>query len=192
MNGHAIFSKAIQEHDRTMKFVGETIAESVARTGEVLAATLANGGTILWCGNGGSAADSQHLAAEFSGRFRLDRRPLRAVALTTDSSALTCIANDFGFADVFARQVEAVGRPGDALVVISTSGNSENIRRALRTAREFGIVTVALLGKGGGPAAAEADHAVIVPADSTARIQEAHIFIGHVWCEMIEAALGFE
>lgn len=191
MAGHEILSKAIHEHERTLALVNETIADSIVRTGEILAATLTDGGTILWCGNGGSAADSQHLAAEFSGRFRHDRRPLRAVALTTDSSALTCIANDFGFEDVFARQVEAVGRPGDALVVISTSGNSENIRRALRTARASGIKTVALLGKGGGPAAAEADHAVIVPSDSTARIQEAHIFIGHVWCEMIEGALGF-
>ncbi len=191
MDSQSIVARALTEHQATLTLVGETLAGPIADTGAVLARTLADGGTLLWCGNGGSAADSQHLAAEFSGRFKADRRPLRAVALTRDSSALTCIANDFGYEDVIARQVAAVGRPGDALVVISTSGESENVLRALRTAREGGLTTVALLGKGGGRAAPEADHALIVPSNTTARIQEAHIFIGHLWCELIESQLGF-
>lgn len=182
--------RALDEHLHTVALVRDTLADSIARAGAVLSGTLSRGGTILWCGNGGSAADSQHMAAELTGRFSGDRRALRAVALTTDSSAVTSIANDFGFDEVFARQVDAVGRPGDTLVVISTSGRSENILRALRAAREGGLTTVALLGKDGGLATALADHSVIVPSSVTARIQEAHILIGHVWCEMIESALG--
>jgi D-sedoheptulose 7-phosphate isomerase len=152
--------------------------------------TLQTGGKILFCGNGGSASDSQHLAAELTGRFIKDRKPLGAIALTTDTSALTSIANDYAFEEVFARQVMAIGRSGDLLVGISTSGNSQNIIRAVEEARVIGIRTVGLLGRDGGQLRALCDHAIVVPSDVTARIQEAHILIGHTFCGLIEQHLG--
>ncbi len=163
---------------------------SIKIAGLQIAESLAKGGTLLWCGNGGSAADSQHLAAEFVGRFKKDRKALRSIALTTDTSILTCIANDYSYEDIFSRQLEALARSGDVLVVISTSGNSENILRALNAAKELEIKTIALLGKDGGLAAAHADLAIVIPSDSTARIQEAHILIGHILCDLVEQELG--
>ena len=152
---------------------------AVERTGLVLADCLQAGGKILFCGNGGSAADSQHLAAELTGRFGRERAPLAAIALSTDSSALTCIGNDYGFEHIFERQVQALGRPGDVLVALSTSGGSANVLRAARAARAGGLVTIALAGRDGGELARICDEAVIVPSPATARVQEAHIFIGH-------------
>lgn len=164
--------------------------ESDVEAAAVLATeTLRSGHKIMFCGNGGSAADSQHLAAELTGRFIEDRRPLAAMALSTDSSALTCIANDYSFADVFERQVRGLGQAGDCLVGISTSGNSENVIRAMKTAREIGVRTIGLLGRSGGKLKAMCDTAIIVPCDSTARIQEAHILIGHTLCGLIERHL---
>jgi D-sedoheptulose 7-phosphate isomerase len=148
------------------------------------------GGRVLFCGNGGSAADAQHLAAELVGRLVRDRRALAALALTTDSSALTCIGNDFGFDEVFARQVEGLGRAGDVLFAISTSGNSRNVLRAVEVAKPMDIYTVGLLGRDGGSLATLVDLPIVVPAQETARIQEAHIFLGHVLCALIEKALG--
>ena len=162
----------------------------VLKAGAMLAGGLVAGGCVYWCGNGGSAADSQHLAAELVGRFRSDRKPLRSVALSTDSSVLTCIANDYDYDDVFARQVEGIARKGDVLVGISTSGNSENVVKALTSAKVLGLKTVALLGKDGGKAKAVADLSLVVPSHSTARVQEMHILIGHVLCELIEAEMG--
>ncbi|MHB8814252.1 MAG: D-sedoheptulose-7-phosphate isomerase [Steroidobacteraceae bacterium] len=156
----------------------------------LVAATLSHGGKLLLCGNGGSAADSQHLAAELSGRFVKDRRPLAAVALSTDTSALTCIANDYGFEEVFSRQVTGLGRKGDCLLVISTSGNSRNVLRAAEAARAAGIRVIGLLGRDGGAVRALCDLAIVVPSTTTARIQEAHIFIGHTLCALVEEALG--
>jgi D-sedoheptulose 7-phosphate isomerase len=147
-------------------------------------------GKVLFCGNGGSAADSQHLAAEFTGRFIKDRKPLPGLALSTDSSALTCIGNDYSFNDVFLRQVQALGRQEDCLIGISTSGNSENVLRAFVTAKELGIKTIGLLGRNGGKLAPLSDVAIVVPSDVTARIQEAHILIGHTICGGVEHALG--
>jgi D-sedoheptulose 7-phosphate isomerase len=151
-----------------------------------MTATLRAGGKILWCGNGGSAADSQHLAAELVGRFRRERRGLASLSLTTNSSTLTAIGNDFGYETVFSRQVEALGVAGDLLVGISTSGNSENVVAALQVARSQGLVTVAITGKGGGRMAALADHLFAVESKDTARIQEAHILAGHMICDWIE------
>ena len=179
----------IVEHLRTVELVRGTLAETINKIGQLLARSLAKGGTLFWCGNGGSAADSQHLAAELVGRFKKDRRALRSIALTTDTSVLTCVANDYSFDDIFARQVEALGRPGDVLIGISTSGNSENVLRAFKAAKEMSMMTIALLGKGGGPAKELADHALVIPSDSTARIQEAHILIGHILCDLIEQEL---
>lgn len=158
-----------------------------------LTAALAGGGKILLAGNGGSAADAQHIAAEFVGRLSsaVERRGLAAIALTTDTSALTAIANDYGFARVFERQVEALGLPGDVLVGISTSGNSENILRAVARAREAGLSTIGLTGGGGGRMAAACDLCIAVPASVTQYIQESHIMIGHILCELAERSLGF-
>ncbi|OOG80931.1 phosphoheptose isomerase [Hydrogenophaga sp. A37] len=149
-------------------------------------ACVAQGGKLMFCGNGGSAADSQHLAAELSGRLVEDRRPLAALALTTDSSALTCIANDYDFNTIFARQVEALGRPGDCLVAISTSGMSANVVRAAETASRLRMRTVGLLGRDGGRLAPLCDVSIVVPSWVTARVQEAHIFIGHTLCALME------
>ena len=158
--------------------------------GTQIATSIKNGGTLFWCGNGGSAADSKHLAAELVGRFKKDRQALRSIALTTDTSVLTCVADDYTFEDVFSRQLEASGRSGDLLVAISTSGNSDTVLRVLRAAKELSIKTIALLGKDGGHANALADRAIVIPSDSTARIQEAHILIGHILCDLIEQELG--
>jgi D-sedoheptulose 7-phosphate isomerase len=148
--------------------------------------TLRGGRTILLAGNGGSAADAQHIAAELVGRFAYDRPGLAAIALTTDTSALTAIANDHGFDRVFARQVEALGRPGDMLIAISTSGRSPNVIAALQAARARGIATVGLTGQHPGPMAPWCDHVLAMPSPETPRVQEAHILVGHIICSLIE------
>lgn len=168
----------------------EPLAPAVQRAADAMGAALRSGGKVMFCGNGGSAADSQHLAAEFTGRFVDDRRPLAALALSTDSSALTCIANDYAFDQVFERQLRGLGRAGDVLVAISTSGNSGNVLRATQAARELGIAVVGLLGRDGGKLAPLCDVPIVVPSNVTARIQEAHIFIGHTLCGLVEQALG--
>lgn len=157
---------------------------------DIITAALRRGGKLMLCGNGGSAADSQHIAAELTGRFVNDRRPLAALALSTDSSALTSIANDYSFDEVFSRQVLGLGVRGDCLLAISTSGNSRNVRRAADAARSIGIEVVGLLGGDGGALRALCDVAVVVPSRTTARIQEAHTFIGHTICSLVEEALG--
>jgi D-sedoheptulose 7-phosphate isomerase len=151
--------------------------------------TLRAGGTILLAGNGGSAADAQHIAAELVGRFAYDRPALSAIALTTDTSALTAIANDHGFERIFARQVEALGRRGDLLIAISTSGRSPNVVAALQAARARGIVTVGLTGQHPGPMAPWCDHVLAMPSPETPRVQEAHILVGHIMCRLIEQQL---
>jgi D-sedoheptulose 7-phosphate isomerase len=166
------------------------LAPAVEQAAGMAAASLSQGGKVMLCGNGGSAADSQHLAAELTGRFVRDRRPLAAVALSTDTSALTCIGNDYGFDEVFARQVTGLGRKGDCLLAISTSGNSRNVVRAVEAARAAGIGVIGLLGRDGGVLRGLCDVAIVVPSTTTARIQEAHIFIGHTLCALVEEALG--
>jgi D-sedoheptulose 7-phosphate isomerase len=170
------------------RFVAEQ-AEQVAAAARLMAGTLREGGKILLFGNGGSAADAQHLAAEFVNRFRIERPPLAAVALTTDTSILTSIANDYDFLEVFAKQVRALGRPGDLALGLSTSGNSPNVVEALRTARQLGLKTLALSGGEGGPVAAAAELAIVVPSRSTPRIQEVHITVGHVLCDLVDFLL---
>jgi len=160
---------------------------SVEAAGRAMAECLKVGGKLLTCGNGGSATDAMHLAEELTGRYKEDRRALAAICLNADPSALTCIGNDFGFGALFSRQVEALGHPGDILVGFSTSGGSENVLRAFDTAAERGLRTVLVGGKDGGKAAGRCDFEVIVPSDSTARIQETHTFVLHQWLEMIEA-----
>ena len=168
-----------------------SLDNDVVAAGSLASTTLLNGGKILFCGNGGSAADSQHLAAELTGRFVNDRRPLAAIALSTDTSALTCIGNDYSFDEIFARQVAALGRTGDLLIGISTSGNSRNVIRAVEDAKEIGIKTIGFLGRDGGQLKNLCDYNIVVPSDVTARIQECHILIGHTLCGLIEQELGF-
>ena len=180
-----VFGRAIAEHLSVVRQVESQQAEleTIARA---MTATLRAGGKILWCGNGGSAGDSQHLAAELVGRFRRERKGLASVALTTDSSMLTSIANDYGFEAVFSRQIDALGAKGDLLVGISTSGNSRNVVAAMEVARVQGLTTVAFTGAGGGKMAALADHLFAVASKDTARIQEAHILAGHMICDWLE------
>ena len=164
-------------------------ADSISAAADLIVAALQSGGKILLCGNGGSAADAQHLAAEFMGRYLKDRVPLPALALTVDTSALTAIANDYAFEDVFARQLRGIGRRGDLLIGISTSGNSKNVIKAIEAAKAMGIGTLALTGGSGGRLTAAADLAICVPATRTNEIQEMHIAIGHILCGIVEDTL---
>src|SRR6185295_13554858 len=164
--------------------------EPFGRLVEACARSLEAGGKLLFFGNGGSAADAQHLATELTVRYVRDRRALAAIALTTDSSALTAIGNDLGFERLFARQIEALGRRGDVAIGITTSGASPNVLAALATAKAMGLVAAALTGKGGGKVAAIADPCLVVPSDTTARIQEMHITLGQMLCGALEHALG--
>jgi D-sedoheptulose 7-phosphate isomerase len=157
---------------------------------KVIANALQNKNTIFWCGNGGSAAESSHLAVELIGRFKNNRRSLPSLSLNADTSAITCIANDFGYDEIFSRQLEGLGKKGDVLVVLSTSGKSENILRVLRKAKDLGIISIALLGKGGGIAASLSDYSIVIDSEETARIQEVHLLLGHTLCEYAEIELG--
>jgi D-sedoheptulose 7-phosphate isomerase len=183
------FALALADHRRVFAGI-ETLAEPIRSAATRCAESIRQGGKLLFCGNGGSAGDAQHLAAELIGRLVRDRRALAGLALSTDSSALTCIANDFGYDEVFARQVEGLGRAGDVLIAISTSGNSPNVVRAVQAAESMDIFTVGFLGRDGGRLGAMVDLPLVVASNETARIQEAHIFIGHVLCAQIEQQLG--
>jgi D-sedoheptulose 7-phosphate isomerase len=183
-----VFDHAISEHLNVVRTLSaqQPLLEQI---GKEMSRAIANGNKVLWCGNGGSAADSQHLAAELMGRFRRERCALPSVALTTDTSILTAIGNDYGYERVFARQVEALCQKGDIVVGISTSGNSRNVCAALETARRQGGLAVAFTGEGGGAMANVADLLLAVPSRDTARIQEAHILCGHMLCDWIELAV---
>jgi len=175
--------------------LGEKLKELtpvIAESSRMIIDCLKSGGKVMICGNGGSAADSQHIAAELVGRFKRERRGLAAIALCTDTSILTALANDYSFDRVFSRQVEALGTRGDLLILISTSGNSANLVEAARVAKEMGIVTMALLGKDGGKVAGEVDFSIIVPSFDTARIQEGHMMIYHIICDLVEEEMAGE
>jgi D-sedoheptulose 7-phosphate isomerase len=167
-------------------FFGQEMDRLLAQADD-MAERLKRGCRVLVCGNGGSAADAQHFAAELSGRYVKERRALAGIALTTDTSALTAIGNDYGFDRIFSRQVEALGRPGDILIGISTSGNSPNVILAVEAAKQLGVRTLGLLGRDGGKLRTLVDDALVVPCPVTARIQEVHQMIYHFWCEAIEA-----
>ena len=184
-----VIKKNCLEHLDVINKILESHIDTIDMFADMLTTCLENDGTIFWCGNGGSASDSQHLAAELVGRFKKDRRALRSLALTTDTSILTSVGNDYGFEEIFSRQFEALGGPQDILVGISTSGNSKNILNAFKAASDLGITSIALTGKDGGTAKEVSDHSITVDSDSTARIQEAHILIGHILCELIEEKL---
>jgi D-sedoheptulose 7-phosphate isomerase len=188
LNPSSVFDRAIEEHLSVIENVRaqRPILEQIAA--EMTRAVL-NGNKILWCGNGGSAAESQHLAAEFVGRFRRERRAVPSIALTTDTSILTAIGNDYGYEKVFKRQVEALCLQGDVLVGISTSGNSKNVCLALEGARDLGAFTIALTGEGGGAMVGLADVTLCIPSKDTARIQEGHILCGHMICDWVELSV---
>ena len=169
--------------------VADTQADAIAAIAERYETTLRGGGTLFFAGNGGSAADAQHVATEYVVRYQTNRPAMRAVALTTDTSLLTACANDLGFDEIFARQVEALAKPGDLLVLHSTSGESPNVIRAAQSAKARGVRVVAFLGKGGGHLKELADLALVIPADDTARIQELHLAIEHVICDIVEDRL---
>ena len=177
--------------DRLAALAGasKALAPQVARIAARYVEVLRGGGTLFFCGNGGSAADAQHMATEYVVRYAVTRRPLAAVALTTDTSLLTAAGNDLGFEQIFARQVEALCRPGDLLVLHSTSGRSPNLVAAARAARTLGTPTVAFLGRDGGALAGEVDEALVVPADDTGQIQLLHLALEHLVVELVESAL---
>jgi D-sedoheptulose 7-phosphate isomerase len=182
-------ARHLAEHHTVMADVIDTMPNEIADLGQRVLDTVEAGGTLYFCGNGGSAADAQHLAAEYLVRFRRERRPVAAIALTTDTSVLSAAGNDYGFETVFARQVEALARPGDLLVLHSTSGESENLVRAASAARDLGVTTVALLAGDGGRLLGAVDLALVVPTESTARAQEIHLTIGHIVCDIVEQTL---
>ncbi len=183
------FNEELNQHIAVMK-LAERCSESIETAAKLLMETFARGNKILLCGNGGSAADAQHIAAEFVVRYEKKRRALPAIALTTDSSILTAHANDFDFDSVFARQIEALGNSGDTLIAISTSGNSKNIIQAAQLARAKNLNVIALTGETGGALIDVANLTITVPSNVTARIQETHILIGHYWCGVVEDNLN--
>jgi len=182
--------EALDEHVRVFEAMIEANSDQIDEAAGFLINCFENGGKVLICGNGGSAADSQHLAAEFVGRYETERKALPAIALTTDTSVLTALTNDYDFERVFARQVEALAAPGDCLVAISTSGNSRNVIAAAMTARSIGCTVIGLTGAAGKKLASLCDASIMVPSERTSRIQEAHITIAHIWCEAVDRWLS--
>lgn len=186
------FEKIIRGRIEASIAVKQALIEQVTllvETASKLIEAYQNSKKVLLFGNGGSAADAQHIAAELTGKYYMDRKPLPAIALTVNTSSLTAIGNDYGFEKIFARQVEALGNPGDVAIGISTSGNSLNVIQGVRAAKRKGMITIGLTGAEGGLLKSEVDYCICVPSRDTPRIQEAHILIGHIWCELIEQAL---
>ena len=187
-----IVSAALNAHKNILEKVTNLLQDDIQSACRMVVSVLQSGGKIMFCGNGGSAADAQHLAAELSGRFETERRGLPALALTTDTSVLTAIGNDLGFENIFRRQVEALANPGDLLVGISTSGSSPNVLAAFEQARKMGCKTIGLSGRDGGAFSGKCDLNIVVPSPSTARIQEMHILIGHIICKAVDRAFENE
>jgi D-sedoheptulose 7-phosphate isomerase len=183
------FADALRDLAATAERVATDLGPDLERAHRMVQETVQRGGTLLFCGNGGSAADAQHLATEYVVRYMRDRRAYPAIALTTDTSLLTAVGNDLGFDQLFARQVEALARPGDLLVIHSTSGNSPNVLRAAEAARARGIAVLAFSARDGGALRALADHSVVIPTTRTDRAQELHLCIEHIICDLVERTL---
>jgi D-sedoheptulose 7-phosphate isomerase len=186
MNSSENLKNAIAEHQIMFEKLGDLIPQ-ISQVAEELKACLKHGGKILLMGNGGSAADSQHIAAEIVGRFKKERRGLAAIALTTDTSIITSVGNDYGYDYIFARQIEALCRPEDVVIGITTSGNSKNIVAAIEEANRLGATTIGLTGGNGGKLTAICKFNLVMPSSETARVQEAHIFVGHSLCDLLES-----
>ena len=185
----SIIAKALKQNQRTLKEFITQNSSNLIRCAEIICSAFRNSRKLMLCGNGGSAADAQHIAAEFVNRFQIERSPLPALALTTDTSIITSISNDNSFDDIYSRQIEALGAEGDVLLAMSTSGRSRNILSALNTAKDRGIYIVGLMGAGGGEMLPLVDLALVVESNQTPRIQEAHILAGHIICELVERML---
>ncbi|MEJ7860021.1 MAG: SIS domain-containing protein [Pyrinomonadaceae bacterium] len=185
-NGSRVVVNALKTHIQIFEQLLKSEIFIIEECAELIYRTFLNGNKVLICGNGGSAADAQHIAAEFVGRYEVERKALPVIALTTDTSALTALANDYSFEKIFSRQIEALGAKNDLLIAISTSGNSSNVNAAVMSARQIGCKTIGLTGSKGKKLASLCDTSILVPATRTARIQEAHIAIGHIWCEIID------
>ncbi len=183
----SVITRSLEQHREVFERLKSDITPQIDECAQLLIDTFRKGKKVLICGNGGSAADAQHIAAEFVGRYETERRALPAIALTTDTSALTALANDYDFERIFARQVEALAFDGDCLIALSTSGNSPNVIAAVMTARSRGCRVIGMTGSGGKKLVSLCDACVLVPSSRTARIQEAHITIAHIWCEMVDA-----
>lgn len=182
-------AKHIEESIVVKQQILKDMVPLIEKAASVMSECLKAGHKLLFCGNGGSASDSQHLAAEFVGRYEKERRALAAIALTTDTSILTAVGNDYGYEKVFERQVEALGQKGDVLFAISTSGNSKNVIKAVEKAKERGIYTIGFTGNTGGALAGMVDLSINIPTKKTSRIQESHIMIGHILCECVDELL---
>ncbi|HSK64550.1 MAG TPA: D-sedoheptulose 7-phosphate isomerase [Pyrinomonadaceae bacterium] len=183
---NSLLTNSLQEHLETVRKLLDSLLPDIERSGRAICEALTRGNKILICGNGGSAADAQHIAAELVGYYENQRRSWPAIALTTDTSALTAVSNDLGFEQVFARQVAGLAQAGDVLIAISTSGKSKNVIRAVEQAKKVGCTTIALIGASTESLGSLCDFVVAIPATRTSRIQEAHITIGHLWCEMVD------
>jgi len=181
----SIFGLSVKKHREALDYV-ESIEPSIIEIATLFVKTLNNRGKIIFMGNGGSAADSQHLAAEFVGRFKKERNPLAAISLTTDTSIITAIGNDYGYDQIFIRQIQALAQSADLVVAISTSGNSSNVVTAVRKAKEMGVKTVGFLGKDGGKLKNLVDCQLTIPFSDTARVQEMHALVGHIICEIVD------
>jgi D-sedoheptulose 7-phosphate isomerase len=181
-----LLRSSLREHLDAIQSLLDSKLDEIEEAGLLICKTLREGNKVLICGNGGSAADAQHIAAELVGRYEQERRSFPAIALTTDTSALTALSNDYGYEQVFARQLQGLAVPGDLLISISTSGNSPNVIRAAERARALGCKIIGLTGCTGAPLSTYCDIAIVVPSNRTSRVQEAHITIGHLWCEMVD------
>jgi D-sedoheptulose 7-phosphate isomerase len=186
-----IIKRHILEHQEVVNSI-DSLTPAIEKIALLMIDTLKKGKAIFWCGNGGSASDAQHLAGELVGRFVGDRKPLKSMALNADSAVMTCIVNDYGYEHLFSRQVEGLGNEGDILVGITTSGNSQNVLNALDIANKKQMITIGLLGKGGGKALSMANEAIVIESNTTARVQEMHITIGHILCDLIEEGLNLK
>tara|TARA_B100000035_G_scaffold315391_1_gene335742 strand:- start:23752 stop:24324 length:573 start_codon:yes stop_codon:yes gene_type:complete len=183
-----IIRKHLKEHQAVLSTL-ESLAPKIEKVANHIIQALQNGNTIFWCGNGGSASDAQHLAGELVGRFVGDRKALKSISLNADSAVMTCIVNDYGYEHIFSRQVEGLGVQGDVLIGITTSGKSENVLNAIVVANQKLMTTIGFLGKGGGKASSLVSEAIVIDSNTTARIQEMHITIGHILCDLIEEGL---
>jgi D-sedoheptulose 7-phosphate isomerase len=191
-NNRAHAEQRLRDLSTVALLAADSLGADIAQAASMVRTTLAAGGTLFFCGNGGSAADAQHIATEYVVRYMRTRRALPAIALTTDTSLLTAAGNDLGFQEIFARQVEALARPGDCLIIHSTSGNSTNVVRAAEVAKKKGVAVLALSARDGGRLRALADHTIVIPTDRTDRAQELHLNIQHAICEMIEGEVSEE
>lgn len=186
-----IIKRHILEHQEVLNSI-DSQTPAIEKIALLMIDALGKGKAIFWCGNGGSASDAQHLAGELVGRFVGDRKPLKSMALNADSAVMTCIVNDYGYEHLFSRQVEGLGNEGDILVGITTSGNSQNVLNALDIANKKQMITIGLLGKGGGKALSMANEAIVIESNTTARVQEMHITVGHILCDLIEEGLNLK